>query len=66
MLPYDLHCDARNFRHYQGVEENEITETELSSHIEAGHLAAFDTLEDLTTFVDAEPIFLKIGLITKI
>ena len=53
MLPYDLRCDARNFRNYQGVEENEITETELSSHIEAEHLAVFDAMEEFTNFVGA-------------
>ena len=36
---------------------NEITETELTSHSQSEHLVAFDSLVDLTTFVDTEPIF---------
>ena len=36
---------------------SEITETGLTSHSQAEHLAAFDSLVDLTTFVDTESIF---------
>ena len=65
-MPYEnLQCDLQNFRNYQGVEESEITETELLGHLDKGHLAAFDDLESLRAFVHGEPILNKLGLITK-
>ena len=61
-----LHCDLENFRNYSGVEESEITETEIRSHLEKGHLVSFTSLDDLRKFVKGEPILNKLGLITKV
>ena len=46
--------DLQNFRNYSGVEESEITETELQGHLDKGHLAAFDDLDALREFVQGE------------
>ena len=68
--PSDLRCDADTFRNYAGVEANEVTEPELQSHIDSGHLAEFDTMQELNEFVGATPdepaILNKLGLIVKI
>ena len=34
--PEDLRCDEQQFRNYPGVEEQAITDAELSSHLEKG------------------------------
>ena len=62
----DLHCDVQNFRNYEGVEDSEVTETELQGHLDKGHLAAFSSVDGLREFVGGEPILNKLGLITKI
>ena len=49
--PEDMHCDKQNFRNYAGTEEHEITTTELQGHIDAGHLAEFDSYEQLAKYV---------------
>ena len=64
--PEDLRCDKQQFRNYPGVEEQAITDAELSSHLEKGHIVAFDTYAELAQFADAEePILNKLGLIVK-
>ena len=64
--PQDLRCDEQQFCNYSGLEEQAITDIELSTHLEKGHLAAFDTFEELQEFVDSpEPILNKLGLIVK-
>jgi hypothetical protein len=47
------------------VEESEITKTEIQNHLDKGHLAAFNDLDELRKFVKGEPIFNKLGLIIK-
>ena len=65
----EIRCDADLFRNYAGVEEHAVTEEELQLHIDAGHLAEFDSYEDLSKFVGAteeDPAILsKLGLIIK-
>ena len=62
--PQDIHCDEQQFRNYPGVEENAITDAELSAHLEKGHIAAFDSYAELAQFVDSDnPILNKLGLI---
>ena len=34
LQPEDIHCDEQNFRNYPGVEEQEITDAELSAHLD--------------------------------
>ena len=62
----NLHCDLNNFRNYSGVEESDITETEIKAHLAKDHLASFRSIDDLRTFVNGEPILNKLGLITKV
>jgi len=62
----DLHCNLQNFRNYKGVEESEVTETEIQRHLDKGHLAAFSDIGALKDFVQGEPILNKLGLVTKI
>ena len=52
--PENLECNSRQFKNYPGVEENQITDAELASHLEKGHLKAFDTYEELRLYVDAQ------------
>ena len=63
--PLDLHCDFGTFQNYPNVEASEITEAELSSHWEKGHIIGFDSYEDLSEFVHGKPILSKLGLILK-
>ena len=66
MQPQDLHCDEQQFRNYPGVEDQNITDAELTAHLEKGHMVAFDTYAELSEFVDLqEPILNKLGLIVK-
>ena len=66
MQPQDLHCDEQQFQNYPGVEEQAITDAELTSHLEKGHIMAFDTYAELCEFVDSpNPIMNKLGLIVK-
>ena len=53
--PQDPHCDEQQFRNYPGVEEQDITDAELTAHLANGHLAAFDTHAELEEFVDNNP-----------
>ena len=66
----ELHFNPHTFRNYAGVEEHEATEKELQLHVDANHLAEFDTYDELSQFVnatEAEPAVLnKIGLIIKV
>ena len=64
--PEDMYCDEHNFRNYSGVEEHEVTAAELQGHIDAGHLAEFDSYEELASYVGGKPILNKIGLIIKV
>ena len=59
------HCDVQSFRNYAGVEEAEITETELSGHLAKEHLASFDTHEELEAFVGGKPVLIKSRPMTK-
>ena len=65
-----LRCDANKFRNYHGVEEHPVTEEELQAHIDEGHLAEFDSYDELSAFVGGTPeepaILSKLGLIIKI
>ena len=61
-----MYCDEHSFRNYSGVEEHEVTATELQGHIDAGHLAEFDSYEELASYVGGKPILNKIGLIIKV
>ena len=63
--PQDLQCDHQQFKNYPGVEEQDITDKELSAHLEKGHVAACDSFGELSDFVDGEPTLSKIGLIAK-
>ena len=47
LRPEQLHCDELQFRNYAGVEEQEITDSELQLHLEEEHLIAFDTYDEL-------------------
>ena len=66
----ELHFNPHTFCNYAGVEEHEATEKELQLHIDAKHLAEFDSYDELSRFVkaaEAEPAVLnKIGLIVKV
>ena len=62
----ELQCDLQNFRNYKGVEESEVTETEIQGHLDKGHLKTFIDFNELRNFVQGEPILNKLGLITKI
>lgn len=66
MCPQDLHRDIQAFRKYPGVEEAEITETEFFDHNHKGHVASFDTPEELGEFVEGNPILNKIGLVINV
>ena len=46
-----MYCDEQNFRNYAGVEEREITATELQGPIDTGHLAEFESYEELAKYV---------------
>ena len=66
MQPEDLHCDEQTFQNYAGVEEQEITDAELTAHLAKGHIMAFNTYQELCDFVgSANPILNKLGLIVK-
>ena len=66
MQPQDLHCDEQQFQNYPAVEEQAITDTELTSHLDKGHIVAFDTYAELWKFVNSsKPILNKLGLIAK-
>ena len=60
-----MHCDEQSFRNYPGVEDQVITETELQGHLDKGHLAAFDTHQQLQDYLGGKPGLNKIGLIVK-
>ena len=60
-----LRCDADEFRNYHGVEEHPVTEQEMQTHIDDGHLVEFDTYEELSAFVKGKPVLNKLGLIVK-
>ena len=49
--PEGVYCDEQNFRDYAGVEEHEITATDLQGHIDAGHLAELESYEELAKYV---------------
>ena len=51
LQPEDIYCDEQQFCNYPGVEEQEITDAELSAHLDKGHLCEFDTHEELAKFV---------------
>ena len=46
-----LHCDERHFKDYPGVEEQDVTDKELESHLKKGHLAASDSYAELAEYV---------------
>ena len=52
--PENLECNSRQFKNYPGVEENAITDEELAAHLEKGHIAAFDSYEQMRLYVDAQ------------
>lgn len=66
MEPLDLHCDMQTFQNYPGVEEQAITDAELTAHLGKGHIIAFDTKAELAEYVGGPPILNKLGLIIKI
>lgn len=62
--PQDLRRGEQQFRSYPGVEEQDITDAELTAHLAKGHLAAFDSHAVLQEFMDCpKPILNKLGLI---
>ena len=63
--PLDMHRDSQHFRNYPGVEEQEITAQELQQHLDKGHIAAFDTEEELVAHVGEGHVLNKLGLIVK-
>ena len=66
MQPQDIFTkEHRDFRNYPGVEEQQITDDELTAHLEKNHIAAFDTLEELKAYVDGDVALNKLGLIVK-
>ena len=66
LQPEDIYCDEQQFRNYPGVEEQEITDAELSAHLDKGHLCAFDTHKELAKSVGpARPTLNQLGLIVK-
>ena len=66
MDPGDLQCDASTFTNYPGVEEKDVTTTEMQTHIDFEHLPEFDTFEELEDFVGGKPILNKLGVIEKV
>ena len=61
----DLSTDFDSFENYAGVDADTDALKEIEAHVEAGHLRAFDTLEELRTYLGAEPVLNKVGVITK-
>ena len=66
MQPQDLHCDEQQFQNYPAVEEQAITDTELTSHLDKGHIVAFDTYAELQEFLEEEvPVISQVRVLTK-
>ena len=63
--PLDLHSDADTFQNDPNVEASDVTEAELPSHWEKGHIIGFESYEELSEFVQGKPILSKLGLILK-
>jgi len=66
MNPLDIFTKRHSeFRNYPGVEEQQITDDELSAHLAKDHIAAFDSLEELRAYVKGNVALNKLGLIVK-
>ena len=62
----DVSTDYSSFANYAGVEGDEQAQHDIMEHLKAGHLRAFDSVDQLTSFLDdALPVLSKIGIITK-
>ena len=48
-----------------GVEDQDVTDKELESHLKKGHLAAFDSYSELAEYIGSSPIPYKLGFIIK-
>lgn len=53
--PDDIICNAATFKNYPDAENQAIIGGESEKHIEKDHLAAFDTFQQLTGFVEGTP-----------
>ena len=63
--PDEITCDPATFTNYPGVEEQPVTEDEMTKHIDKEHVVAFSTGKQLIGLVDGKPILNKLGLIVK-
>ena len=63
--PSDLYSDERSFQNYPGVEDAEVTATELQAHLDKGHIVGFESYDELAEFVQGRPVLSKLGLILK-
>ena len=63
--PGEIACDPATFSNYPGVEEQPVTEEEMTKHIDKEHVVAFNTVKQLTGFGEGKPILNKLGLIVK-
>ena len=61
-----IQSELEHFANYPGVEEDDTAEQEIVKHINAGRLAAFNTIEETRKALGGnDPILNKIGIITK-
>ena len=54
--PDEITCDLSTFTNYPGVEEQPVTEEEMKKHADKDHVVAFNTVKQLTGFVEGKPI----------
>ena len=52
-------------RRYAGVEHDEAAIAEIIKHLAAGHLRAYDSIEELAQALGEDPILSKIGVIAR-
>ena len=63
--PEDIPLNTDGFANYGGIEGNPVVVEEIANHLKAGHILAFDTLEELAAFLGENLILSKIGIVTK-
>ena len=60
-MPDDLYCDEHAFKNYQEVEDHEATLKEMTTHLDKGHLSAFNSYNELWKYVGGKPILSNSG-----
>ena len=68
----DVEVDAESlataydeFQNYVGVEGDEAAEEEISKHLQAGHLRAYNSVRELADALGEDPVLSKIGVISR-